>query len=592
MDSQVDEVKNRIDIVGLINEYIPLKKAGRNYKAPCPFHNEKTPSFMVSPDRQIFKCFGCGEGGDSFAFMKKMEGMEFGEALRFLAQRSGVQLKEYKPTQAEEKKETLLKISQLSADLFHYLLTKHKLGDKASLYLKGRDIAKKAIEDFRLGVAPPQRNFLLQFLAKKGFSTHDIVTSGLVISTSNGLIDRFHGRLMFPIFDVQGRVIAFSGRALGDPPAGGEPKYLNSPETPLFIKSKALYGINLAKTEIKKEKEAILVEGNLDVISSHQIGVSNVVAPLGTAITAEQVDILKRFSENLLFAFDSDLAGDSAAKRGIELAENAGLNIKVVQMLSGKDPDEVIKKNPLLWKKAIKEAVPIYDYFIDSAVKRYGTDSPEGKRKIATEILPQIARLDDEILRSHYLQVLGLKLNVEEDDFRTASNKYLNKPQSEGGQPNPKEILEKPLTIKVADIVEKYLLSLLIQSGFSDYKIESKIFGDSKYREIFGFLKDSKGKKSDSRLKNLAKSLPEALLPFFDELLLLEIDDETLSDSMKLKKEIDYCATRLKELNLRTKLKEISLSIKQAEASKNQEKLNSLSEEFRDLSKSLINLER
>ncbi len=592
MDSQVDEVKNRIDIVGLINEYIPLKKAGRNYKAPCPFHNEKTPSFMVSPDRQIFKCFGCGEGGDAFAFMKKMEGMEFGEALRFLAQRSGVQLKEYKPTQAEEKKETLLKISQLSADLFHYLLTKHKLGDKASLYLKGRDIAKKAIEDFRLGVAPPQRNFLLQFLAKKGFSTHDIVTSGLVISTSNGLIDRFHGRLMFPIFDVQGRVIAFSGRALGDPPAGGEPKYLNSPETPLFIKSKALYGINLAKTDIKKEKEAILVEGNLDVISSYQVGVTNVVAPLGTAITAEQVDILKRFSENLLFAFDSDLAGDSAAKRGIELAENAGLNIKVVQMLSGKDPDEVIKKNPLLWKKAIKEAVPIYDYFIDSAVKRYGLDSPEGKRKIATETLPQIARLDDEILRSHYLQVLGLKLRVEEEDLRKASNKYLNKPQSEGGQPNPKEILEKPLTIKVADIVEKYLLSLLIQSGFSDYKIESKIFGDSKYREIFGFLKDSKGKKSDSRLKNLAKSLPEALLPFFDELLLLEIDDETLSDSMKLKKEIDYCATRLKELNLRTKLKEISLSIKQAEASKNQEKLNSLSEEFRDLSKSLINLER
>jgi len=534
-----------------------------------------------------FSVGNCGEGGDVFAFMKKMEGMEFGEALRSLAQRAGVQLKEYKPTQAEEKKETLLKISQLATDLFHYLLTKHKLGERANLYLKGRGITKKSIEDFQLGIAPPQRNFLLQFLVKKGFSTGDIVTSGLVVSTSDGLIDRFHGRIMFPISDTQGKVIAFSGRILGE----GEPKYLNSPETPLFIKSKTLYGINLAKTDIKKEKEAILVEGNLDVISSHQVGVTNVVAPLGTAITGEQVDILKRFSENLLFAFDSDLAGDSAAKRGIELAENAGLNIKVVRLLSGKDPDEVIKKDPLLWKRAIKEAESIYDYFIDSALERYGTDSPEGKRKIAAEILPQIARLDDEILRSHYLQVLGLKLNVEEEDLREALNKYLEKEQ-EGGQSNVKEILEKPLNPKVANIVEKYLLALLIQSGYTDFKLEGEVFTEAAHREIFGFLRHLKEKKADLKIKKLAQSLPEALLPAFDELLLFEVDQEVLSDSEKLKKEIDYCVTRLKELNLRTKLKELSLAIKQAEASKNQEKLDNLSEQFRDLTKNLINLER
>jgi len=584
MESQVDEVKSRVDIVGLINEYIPLKKAGRNYKALCPFHAEKTPSFMVNSDRQIFKCFGCNEGGDAFAFLKRMEGMEFGEALRFLAARVGVKLKEYKPSPAEEKKEALLKISEVAGEVYHYLLTKHPSGESARAYLKKRGVTSQSISDFKLGFAGGQRNFLFQFLAKKGFSPADINLAGLTITTSDGVIDRFRNRIIFPIFDAASRCVAFSGRNLGTE----EPKYLNSPETPLFHKSKALYGINLAKTAVRKEGAAVLVEGNLDVISSHQVGVTNTVAPLGTAVSAEQIGILKRFAENLLFAFDTDLAGDSAAKRGIEIAENSGLNIRVVQLSGSKDPDELIRKDAAVWKKAIKEAVPIYDYFIDSAIRKYGLGGAESERKIAAEVLPQIASLDDEILRAHYLQSLGAKLGIEEATLRSALKKYAT------NQREPlslEEILERPLGEKGIELLEKYLLSLFIQSGQLPETAEEKIFGLPQNREIFKTLDGFKKKEGRLKIKTLAKAIPAALLPAFDELLLLEIDEEILADSEKATKETNNCVRRLKQLNLRVKLKELSLSIKQSEATGEKDEVASLSRRFRDLSKTLTSLE-
>ncbi|OGY22318.1 MAG: DNA primase [Candidatus Woykebacteria bacterium GWB1_45_5] len=581
MESQVDEVKSRVDIVGLISEYIPLKKAGRNYKALCPFHGEKTPSFMVSPDRQIFKCFGCSEGGDAFAFLKRMEGMEFGEALRFLAARAGVRLKEYKPSPAEEKKETLLKISELTSDLYHYLLTKHTCGEPARSYLKSRGITSKSIKDFKLGFASPQKNFLFRFLAKKGFSPQDISLAGLTLTTNEGIVDRFKNRIIFPIFDTQGRTIAFSCRSLGD----DEPKYLNSPETPLFHKSKALYGINLAKTAIKKEKSAILVEGNIDVISAHQVGTINAVAPLGTAVTGEQVEILRRFAENLLFAFDTDLAGDAAAKRGIEIAENVGLNIRVVELGEDKDPDELIQKKPLEWKRSIKEAVPIYDYFINSALKRFGPSGAESKRKVAAEVLPQLARLTDEIIKAHYLQVLESKLGIEEGILRAALNKY----QGEGKETRDiAEILEKPLSERKASIVEKYLLALIVQSSHPPKALEEKIFEQTETREIFRKIVEFTKKQGRLKIKSLAKTIPESLLPAFDEILLLEIDEEILADGERVEKEINYCAQRLEELNLRTKLRQLSLAIKQAESTGDEAKITTLSREFRDLSKALL----
>ena len=478
MDNQIDEIKNKLDIIGLVNEYVPLKKAGRNYKALCPFHNEKTPSFMVSPDRQIFKCFGCNEGGDVFSFYKRMEGVEFGEAMKFLAQRAGVQLKEYKPTRAEQQKEKLIEVHELATDLYHHLLYKHPSGKKALDYLKARGVKQKAGTDFRLGFAPEQDVLLLNYLKKKGFSAQEVMVAGLGMVSAGKPKDRFRSRIMFPISDTLGRVIAFSGRAFGNI----EPKYLNSPETPIFSKSKALYGMNLAKADIKKEKSVILVEGNLDVISSFQVGITNVVAPLGTSVTQSQVDILKRFAENLLFAFDTDLAGDAAAKRGIQLAEEADMNIRVVQLSTGKDPDEAIRKNPLSWKKAIKSAVPIYDYYIQSAIKKYGLEGAESKRKIAAEVLPQIASIGDGILKAHYLQVIATKLRVEEEVLRDVLKKYK---AGEKETLDVNEILEKPLSEKGVALIEKYLLALILQSEQLPGYVTEKLFEELKYREIF-----------------------------------------------------------------------------------------------------------
>jgi len=584
MNDDVEQVKSKVDIVSLVSEYVQLKKSGRNYKANCPFHNEKTPSFMVSPDRQIFKCFGCGEGGDVFAFLKKMEGLEFGEALKLLAGKVGVQLKEYKPSLAEKRKETLLEISGLASNLFHYLLTKHSLGKNALDYLKARGVIKKSVDNFQLGFSPNQKKFLFQFLVKKGYLPADIISTGLVIATSDGPIDRFRGRIIFPISDIQGRVTAFSGRSVGSL----EPKYLNSPETLIFNKSKTLYGINLAKASIKKEKAAVLVEGNLDVISSHQVGVENVVAPLGTALTIQQVENLKKLSDTVIFAFDTDLAGDAAEKRGIEIVEEAGMNMKVVQLLEGKDPDEVIKKNPHLWKKVLKEAVPIYDYFINSAVGRYGVDSAEGKRRVVNEVIPTLSKLTDEILRSHYLQQLSAKVGVEETDLRELVDKYVSGDRK-GSE--IKEVLDKPLSPRVGSIVEKYLLALVVQSGQIEKGVAPELFTDNSYQEIFKLIKQYKKENEKWRVKAFAKNLPEALLPAFDDILLFDIDEEVLELPSKLEQEINVCANRLKELSLRKKLKELSIAIKQAEAVGNGDKIRSLSEEFRDRSSELMSIE-
>src|SRR3989344_2858475 len=420
MDSQIEEIKNKLDIVGLVNEYAPLKKAGRNYKALCPFHNEKTASFMVSPDRQIFKCFGCSEGGDIFAFYKRIEGVEFGEAMKVLANRAGVRLKEFKPTRAEQQKETLFKAHELASRFYHHLLTKHPAGKKALDYLKARGVKQKSIDDFQLRFAPEKESPLVDYLKKKEFSIQDITISGLGTVSTGKPRDWFRGRIMFPISDTSGRCVAFSGRALGNT----EPKYISSSETPVFSKSKALYGINLAKANIQKEKTAVLVEGNLDVISSFQVGVTNVVAPLGTSLTETQVEILRRWAENLLFAFDTDLAGDAAAKRAINIAENADMSIRIVQLSSGKDPDDLIRKDPLLLKKAVKSAVPIYDYYIESAVKNYGVEGAEAKRKIAAEVLPQNSAINNDIFKAHYLQLIASRLRVEEDVLREALKKY------------------------------------------------------------------------------------------------------------------------------------------------------------------------
>ncbi|KKU95700.1 MAG: primase protein, partial [Candidatus Amesbacteria bacterium GW2011_GWB1_48_13] len=316
---QVEEIKGKTDIVELIQEYVPLKRAGRNYKGLCPFHGEKTPSFMVNPELQIFKCFGCGEGGDAYSFLQRIEGMEFGEALRNLADRVGVKLVSYRPSQQEELKDTLLQTNYLAGEYYHYVLTKHNLGIQAREYLKDRGVTNEAIEIFKLGFAPEGWDFLLSYLSgKKGFKEEDIERAGLAIKSQSdketkkqSYYDRFRNRIMFPLNNPRGQTVGFSGRVMpgADEKAGG--KYVNTPETEIYHKSGILYGYDLARSAIKAENTSVLVEGQMDVIGSWQAGVPNSVGVGGTALTDRQIELLKRVGETVIMALDADQAGDA-----------------------------------------------------------------------------------------------------------------------------------------------------------------------------------------------------------------------------------------------------------------------------------------
>ena len=340
MPDQIEEVKRKLDIVEVVSSYFPLQKSGKNYKAVCPFHSEKTPSFMVSPQLQIFKCFGCGEGGDVISFYGKMEGVAFGEALKEMAKRAGVRLISRKESPQEQQQEKIHGINRLAADYFHFLITEHKIGSMAKDFLNSRGVKNETIEEFSLGYAPSSWDSLGRYLLKKGYSLTDILQSGLAVRKEGGrgYFDFFRGRVMFPLRSSLGKVAGFAGRTLGD----DQPKYINTVDTPVFEKGRYLFNLDLAKTEIKKKKEVILVEGEMDALVLFQEGIRNVVATKGTALGSFQIGTLAKFARRLVICFDRDAAGWEATKKGLLLAQSVGMEVAAVLLPEGKDPDEAV----------------------------------------------------------------------------------------------------------------------------------------------------------------------------------------------------------------------------------------------------------
>ena len=369
--STVDEVKQKLDIVEVIGQYVKLTKAGRNFKAVCPFHNEKTASFYVFPERQSWHCFGaCSTGGDVFTFVMKKEGLDFGETLRLLADKVGVSLPSHiEPGPRKDEKEKLFQANEAAAQYYHNLLVNSPAGEKAKNYLLGRGLTVKTINDFQLGVSPNAWEMLMMYLLEKGFSESELLDAGLILKTEEGKThDRFHNRLMFPIRDNRGRTTGFSGRVLDD----SLPKYMNSPQTAIFDKSGTIYGIDMAGSAIRSKDMAVIVEGYMDVIVAHQYGFNNVVASMGTAITEKHIAILKKLTKNIALALDPDAAGEEAMLRCVEYENSLNNEIKVIILPSGKDPDEVIKEDSKLWQAAVEKAVPVIDYTIDMTVSRTG----------------------------------------------------------------------------------------------------------------------------------------------------------------------------------------------------------------------------
>ncbi len=437
MEDNVKKIKDRLDIVEVISPYVKLQKAGINYKGRCPFHNEKTPSFFVTPERQIWHCFGCAKGGDMFEFIKEIEGVEFPEALKMLAAKAGIELPAYRPSAAEYgAKDTKTKLYEICewATKFFEKQFQSTTGKKALEYLTERGLTSTTIKEFRLGFAPNDWEALSNFLKLRGYSDTEIVDAGLAIrrdetkGRGKGIYDRFRSRIVFPICDISGQTVGFTGRVFEAPKMGQDhagdnsidsdqvtvAKYINTPGTLIYDKSRILYGLSKAKLEIKRADRCILVEGNMDALMSYQAGVQNVVATSGTALTPHHLRLLQRYTKNLGFCFDSDQAGAAATRRGIGLALAGQFNIRVLELTDRecKDPADYVQKHGAGWIDAVSAAKPVIDYYFDRARKAYNPTSAESKKTIITAVAPFIKRLTSEAEYAHWIGQLALLLEM------------------------------------------------------------------------------------------------------------------------------------------------------------------------------------
>ncbi len=413
-----DEIKLKLDVAEVIGEYVPLKPSGSgSMKGICPFHAERTPSFHVSRERQIWKCFGCDKGGDIFSFVMEMEGLTFPEALKHLAARAGVELPEYRPTQETDRRDVLKKIHAVAAEFYATCLREYPNGQVVREYVATRNIGPELMNKFQLGASPDDWDVLVNLLAKKGFSEQDILDSGLGLKrkSGSGLVDRFRNRLMIPLCDAAGVVVGFTARVMPGAPAD-QGKYVNSPETAIYHKGSMLYGLHLAKTGIRKTGEVIIVEGNLDVIASHKAQIENVVGSSGTALTETQLRTLARYTKRLVFCLDDDAAGFAAAKRVVELAIKLkaadpalqfDVRCLVVPAGVGKDPDEIVQRDPSEWVKIASDSQAVIEYYFQKVIRMFedqgGATSIEARRRLIDELLPHVARVQRPDERHLYL---------------------------------------------------------------------------------------------------------------------------------------------------------------------------------------------
>ena len=463
------EVKSRLDIADIIGEYIQLKPAGSGaFKALCPFHQERSPSFSVSRSRQTWHCFGCDLGGDLIAFVMRLEGMEFREALELLANRAGVVLPAY-DVQASSQRKRIHEVNDLAARFFRSVLATLPQAEHARQYLAKRGVDALTGDLFRLGYAPDSWTALSEALTKKEVKEEEMLFAGLVAKRDrgSGVYDRFRNRLMFPITDVHGNVVGFTARTLSDDKK--EAKYVNTPETQAYKKSAVLYGLDKAKGEIRQADQAIIVEGNMDVIASHQFAISNVVAASGTALTADQLSLIKRFTQNLAIAFDQDAAGGAATLRGLDLARAQDFNIKIITLPpeAGKDPDEAVRKDPELWRQAIKDAVSIMEWIYRQAFKG-GSATPEDKKRIARSVLPEIKRISDPVERDHWLRRLSQDLGVGVEALKEGMGAQVNVPEKRQKSQQESEASGASAgTVQVSRqrSLERQLLSLALGHG-------------------------------------------------------------------------------------------------------------------------------
>ncbi len=571
----VNAIKEKLDVVDLISQYVTLKKSGKNYKGNCPFHNEKTASFMVSQDIQRYRCFGCGKSGDIFNFVMDYEGVDFAEAVKILAEKTGVEVKMDKNPAYEKAKELSAKIfemNELAARFYEFLLHKHPSGKEALEYLEGRKTKQSTIKTFRIGYAVNNWDLLSRALKQKGYNDQDIEESGLgrIRKRGDSSYDMFRQRIMFPLFDHLGRIVGFAGRAMT---AEQMPKYINTSETAIFHKEKFLYGLQETKKYIKEEGSAIIVEGEFDMLSLYQNGYKNVVASKGTALTPGQVNMLKRYTETAILIFDNDKAGLEAAVRGIKIIQNIGLNIKIGVMPDDvKDPDDLMKTNPEQFKDILKDALPLWDFYFKYALMKFSLSDVFEKKRAAEFLYEVLNDIQDSVTRTNYIKKFADIFEIDRDQVEVEMAEHKNQEKSKPTSRLAKD--ESAAAPSIGDNLdpEIYVLSLLTHlepTALEVYlkEVDEDYFKNEILLNIFQELKkavDSKQFEIKAFYDMLMTSYPNTN-SLFERIYLLDLGS-VFADQLLLNKEISSVIKRLKKDFHSRKLKDISKAIKKAEA--------------------------
>lgn len=581
MADLVDEIKGKLGIVELVGQYVQLKKAGRNFKGLCPFHSEKTPSFVVSPEKQICHCFGCNKGGDIFTFVQELEGLTFVEAMQFLGDKVGVKVEKSQfkgSAKKKTEKDEFFKAHELACMFFEEKLFHTNDGKKVLKYLENRGLKEETIREFRLGFAPDDYNALHKHLLKKGISKNVLVKSGFVSSKNladDNIYDKFRARLIFPIFDFIGRICGFGGRALKKEQM---PKYLNSPENLIYNKSKILYGFSHSKSQVKELDSLILVEGYFDVILPYQEGIKNVAATSGTALTAQQAQQIKRMTSNVVTCFDADDAGFEATKRAYSVLEEKGISVKTTADFKGKDPADFAKEDPEGLKDKIDNAADFVTFYMDQLVIKHDVSRFEGRKLVLNELLPYYKRMSA-ATKDYYVRGLAHKLNINErtlydeiDNYRLPGHHPAR--SEEGASKQNEESVQSKLNI------QELVLAILIYRPKIFPKIVEEveeIFFNSDLKSIYNEL--------TSQYNLFRKTFEEWDLKseFFTSLkekidiwvLYCDLKYQEFSDE-NLEKEVKNLLTRVKKEWFRTKLEDIRLKINEAEKSEDKERLMEL----------------
>lgn len=580
MLSPIEEIKSRLDIVELIQSYLRLQKAGANFKALCPFHSEKTPSFNVSPSRQIWHCFGCGKGGDVFKFVMEIEGHDFPEALRMLAQRAGVVLKREDPSIRSERNR-LYDLCEEAAKMFAETLLQTSA---AKSYLFKRGVSDQTVKQFRIGFAPQAWDYLLKSLARKGFAKEEAEKAGLAIKSEDksSWYDRFRSRLMFPISDGNGRVIGFGGRIF-EPETGNrkhetaqEAKYINTPNTLIYDKSRVLYGFDKAKETIRKKNQVVIVEGYMDCIMSHQAGVKNTIAVSGTALTPPQLKQLKNLCNVIIATFDRDDAGEMATSRSLTLAAGDFERFAAV-IPKGKDVADLVLENPQLWRDAAEKNQPFVEYFMDRAFGKFNSKTLDGRKQILSHVLPELRRLTNAVDASYWTKILAARIDAKEETIWENLNRVAN-PDLSGKQSNNPEPSVKNSR---RDLLEERLLMLLTALRSEDRQLlisgREFAFSSAQNESIFQILQSDVAGKPTDELKSALD-----MFKFRGEILIAELSDA--------KEEFQICARELEKARIRERLNQIEMEIGKKEREGNIDAVSALLKDFNFISNQLKNL--